>query len=147
MRLEDFLESVQEARLEERRMSERIEELESRARKITPAYAQNAGGGGESGGPQSLWALLADERSQLELRHRRACEREIAVERFIQLIPGPNQRMVLRLRYLDGKRLEDAAGVMHYSYDWTRRTSAGAMKAARKLWRERYGDFAPKEDV
>lgn len=131
MNADEFLNSAREAQMENRRLSERLAELESRASRVTSSLAPSARNGG---GPQEIWALLADERVRLFDGLRRTVEQERRVERFIGRLGDPRWRTMLRLRFLNGKSVCEAARDMRYSYQSGRRISGQAMRAARELW-------------
>jgi hypothetical protein len=135
-----FLDSAVEARLEYKRLHRRIEELESRAKKVTAQMTGMPGGGGA--GMEQLWAILADERE----KEKEAVETEMRVyhevETFIDSLPVPVHRVVCRLHYLDGLNWVQVQMRMNrdgfcYSERQITRIHGEALKSARRLWRER----------
>jgi len=131
----EFLGSALLARREALRRWERVEELASRAARTTGGMAVSSGA---CKGPQETWDLLAEEKTRLRRAQAEAVRQEALVESFLARLPDPRWREVLRLRYLSGKSLAEAASFMSYSYSSARRLSAGAMRAAAALW-EREG--------
>lgn len=96
-----FLCSALEAGRTLERQHERVEALECRCRRLTaPLSAAPRSGGGE--GPERLWAALSDERAEQTRLVSEAGARRAAVEGVIRALPDPEQRSVLRLRYLKG---------------------------------------------
>lgn len=96
-----FLCSALEAGRTLERQHERVEDLECRCERLTAPISETPRGGGGQG-PERLWAALSDERAE-ELRlGRQAKARRAAVEGVIRALPDPEQRSVLRLRYLKG---------------------------------------------
>lgn len=95
----EFLESVRHARIEQRRLQERIAELESRCEKITPTLDNLPGGGNADA--QRMWSALADERSRLYALLAEELRATREVETFIGRLRRPMHRDVLALRYIN----------------------------------------------
>lgn len=94
-----FLESALQCRLEQDRLLERISQMRTRCLKITPTLSAVPGGGNADA--QALWAALADEERRLTQLLQEEIEQAKAVEKFIEQLPSPIHREVLKLRYLD----------------------------------------------
>ena len=134
----EFLQSAREAKVEVRRLSDRVEELESQATKMTASYKAVPGGSGSQGG-SPIWDLLISERQRLEKSLAEAQATERNVEEFINTLPDPKHRQVLKLRFLEGMNLERIAPRIGYESAQTGRISAAAMRAAAEEWRKMNG--------
>ncbi len=135
----EFLNSVRYARVEYSRLSERIKALESRCTSITASMSAMPNGG--SADAQALWAALADESAKLYPELRRAQEAEREVNEFIDALPNPAHRLVLKLRYVDVRGWEDVIqhltqGGLAYSARQVYRIHGEALEVARALWSE-----------
>jgi len=129
--VEEFLMSALDARREAERLSRRVAELESRARRMTVSQSARPVGGP---GPEEVWMRLAEEREQLLRQRTLALERERAVDAFIARLRKPRWRAMLRLCFLDGCSLREASSRLNYSYGYGRRLSGEARRAAASLW-------------
>lgn len=134
-----FLQSAVEAKMEYKRQRRRVEELESRATRMTQTMSGMPGGGGA--GMEQLWATLADEREKVLIASEEEFRKYHDVERFINKLDDPLHRIVLRLRYLDGLNWIQVQQRMYkdghyYSERHITRLHGEALKAARWLWRE-----------
>lgn len=105
------LEALEESRSQVARLRRKVAQLESRSTAATAHYGP-ALGGGSGQGPSELWAELADRRKELELREHRLDRQEKQLSRWIDQLPRPRWRMVLRYRYLDGMEFQDIADAM-----------------------------------
>jgi hypothetical protein len=110
---------------------DRLEELQSKATRVTTSLAISSRNGG---GPQEMWNLLAEERIRLFDKMRETAAQERRVELFIARLRDPRWRTMLRLRFLNGKTVYEASRDMRYSYQSGRRLSSQAMRAARAMW-------------
>ena len=143
----EFLNSVRYARIEYNRLSERIKALESRCMSITASL--NSAPGGGNADAEELWAALADESAKLYPQLRQAREVEREVDRFIDTLPDPAHRLVLKLRYIDVLSWEDVIqrmtqGGLFYSARQVYRIHGEALEVARALWNETHKE--KKED-
>ena len=97
-----FLWSAQEARAETRRRHLRVQELEARCASITAKMNGMPGGGGDRHSLEQAYIALAEERD-IELQAIRDEQRKYhEVEDAIAQLSSPEQRAVLRHRYLRG---------------------------------------------
>lgn len=139
----EFLESAKEAKLEIARHRERVEELESRATKVTASL--NAMPGGGNSDAQQLWIALAEERDREREAEKRELEKYRAVESFIDRLPDKMHRMILRLRYLRLLKwvpiqMELYKKGVVYCERELYRIHGEALDVARELWRKRGGE-------
>lgn len=133
-----FLESAGEALAECKRIQRRVERLSLRCEKLV----QQEGLVQPGEKLQELWELLEEERvREIEaVRNEMALYRE--VEEFINALPDPTSRTILRRRYLDGEttwvricfRLERDG--VYYSERQVYRLYTAAVKAAQSIWDE-----------
>lgn len=133
------LELLEESRSQVARLRRKIQLLESRATSTTAQYGPKAGGG-PSQGPAELWSELADRKKELELRECRLDRQEKQLARWIDQLPRPRWRMVLRYRYLDGMEFLDIAEAMtaatgrEFSVYQIYRLHHKALEAASQQW-------------
>ena len=114
---------------EVRRLTEEIARWEAQAAALTPRYSGNPGGGkAESAIQRAVEEMLAlREELAAELRGQVAIRREI--EEAVGRVEDERLRELLRLRYLEGWRLEKIAAAWRYDYRWIRRLHRKALEA------------------
>lgn len=133
------LELLEESRSQVARLRRKIQLLESRATSVTAQYGPKAGGG-QGQGPAEVWNELADRKKELELRESRLDRQEKQLSRWIDQLPRPRWRMVLRYRYLDGMEFLDIAEAMtaatgrEFSVYQIYRLHSKALEAASQQW-------------
>lgn len=133
----EFLDSVRYARLEYHRLSEKVKLLETQCEHITATLKATPGGG--SADTEKIWAALADESGRLYRQLRAVLERTGEVEDFIEKLPDPRHRLILKLRYLDSMRWPEvnrhmSQGGVYYSDRQMFRLHGEALNSARALW-------------
>ena len=132
------LDSLETQRIRLARLRRNVEYLQGKCTDASSHYGVRI-----SGTPRDksdLWDELADRRQDLEDQQKLLREREERLEEWIDLLPKPRWRMVLRCRYLDGmelcdvaRELEEATGrdiSMHQVY----RLHSAALRAADQIW-------------
>lgn len=97
-RVREFLESAEEARIETRRIREKLAWLETQAEHVTPRLSRGRSSGS---GLEEGWAMLADMKDIYAERLAAAERRQTLVLEFIDKLPNPLYRMILRYRYCD----------------------------------------------
>ena len=132
------LESIEEARSQVGRLRRSVNTLQNKCTG-TVSRPGHAIGSRHSSHPE-LWDALADQRTLLEKKERQLQELEQKMDHWIDLLPRPRWRMVLRCHYLDGLELSEIAQelsrttgrefTMHQVYRFHRM----ALDAADKLW-------------
>jgi len=134
-----FLESATEARLEAGRRKARVAELSLRCNRLVAAAGGAPGRGG--GDMELLWAALVDERDREQQAQLRELEQYRRVEEFIQRLPEPSHRLILRRRYLAGqtnwvqvRQRLDRDG-LYYSESHLKRLHGQALSSAGELLR------------
>lgn len=132
------LESIEEARSQVGRLRRSVNTLQSRCTSRTSRL-----GSGYSSGMSSkpeLWDLLADQKSLLEKKEQQLRQLEDRMEQWIDLLPRPRWRMVLRYHYLDGMELSEVAQELskstgrEFTMNQIYRFHRSALEAADKLW-------------
>lgn len=137
-----YLESYREAVSEVARMRDDHARLLEAATSITAHWSATPGGGHDSGGRDRLLASLADADSKTLERAAEALRRKEDIEHFIDALPTPNYRIILRLRYLRllswdriGRELSRMG--IDYADSHLFRLHGQALNQARELWAER----------
>lgn len=108
------------------RLTEEIARWEAQAAALTARYGEASGSSGEDSLQRAVEKML-ELRDELaaELRRQLAIRREI--EGAIRALEDERLRELLRLRYLEGWRLERIAAVWRYDYRWIRRLHSRAL--------------------
>lgn len=130
----EFLDSYWELRKEHRRLERKIEELESQCQSVTAKYSPLPGGGGGNG--NSAWDALVEARERAGTKLAETLYKEADIEQFINSLPEPQHRMLLKYRYLELLKWEPIAEKMNYCRRQVDRIHGDALQAARKLWKE-----------
>jgi len=133
------LEAVEEARSQVGRLRRSVKALRS---KCGSPRISNLGASlsGRSDPHQQSWDVLADQSTQLERKERQLAQMEQQLENWIDQLPKPRWRMVLRSHYLDGLDLPDVARELsqstgrEFSMSQIYRFHRQALEAADKLW-------------
>ena len=102
-----LVETVEEIRSEVSRLRRGVRHLEEKCTARTSHYGIR--GGGEGNGREELMVQLCDRRTELARKEQELAELEKQMEEWINRVPRPRWRMVLRCRYLDGMDLTDVA--------------------------------------
>lgn len=76
-----------------------------------------------------LVAELVDARTDLEDAKERALRVMREINSLIELIPDPQQKRLVELRYLEGRTWEDIANEIHVSYRHVFRVRSNAFEA------------------
>lgn len=106
----------------ERELAEELDQLHSRACKVTPALTGMPGGGGDGQSlPRAVESIIrAQQELDAQSNQCSAIRREI-VAAFEQ-ITNPRDHEILRRRYILGQRWEEIAVAMHLEYRWVTRS-------------------------
>ena len=138
LRSRDTLEAVEEQRLQVARLRRECRYLEDRCTGTTRSYSERSGGSRD--GHSVLLDQLADKRSLLHLHQTALDRKEREIEGWIDLLPNPRWRLLLRCRYLDGMALPDVLEELEQatgrSFTMTQvyRLHSRALDAAEELW-------------
>ena len=132
------LEAVEEARSQVGRQRRTVDMLRSRCTGRVSRLGTSASG--RNGPHPELWDALADQSTLLEKREKQLSQLEQRLEGWIDLLPKPRWRMVLRCHYLDGMELPEVAQELsrstgrEFSMNQIYRFHRQALEAADKLW-------------
>ena len=104
------------------------------AGQVTPAYGHDGGGSGGAKDKTAIAAVkIADKAKRYEKELTAYVEAADMVREIIEQVPGVNERLVLRKRYLDFEPWEKIAEAMHYSVQRVYQIHQSALEEARKL--------------
>lgn len=131
----EFLGSYRELRYEHGRLERKIAELESQCQSATAKY--NTLPGGKGGRGNTAWDALVEARERAGEKLAETLRREADVESFINSLPVPIHRQLLRFRYLELLDWQSVADKMGYCERQLRRHHDDALQEARQMWRER----------
>ena len=133
-----LLENVEEQRSQVARLRRSVRQLEEKCTGATARYGWKTTSEGTS--QEELWAKLCDRREALKRQEANLQETERLMVQWIEQLPRPRWRMVLRCRYLDGMSMQEiteelsrATGRSFSVYQIYRLHSA-ALAAAEELW-------------
>ena len=135
-----WLESYRELRDNVNRLNQKYARMLAQATRITPQLRDMPGGG--DGDRERLLAALADEADDVLILRDKARARLMELEEFIDAIPTPVSRTLLRYRYvecLNWVQVQFAMQKSGYYYERTHiyRLHGDALKEARQLWNRR----------
>lgn len=104
------------------------------AGQVTPAYGHDGGGSGGAKDKTAMAAVkIADKAKRYEKELTAYVEAADMVWEIIEQVPGVNERLVLRKRYLDFEPWEKIAEAMHYSVQRVYQIHQSALEEVRKL--------------
>lgn len=117
-----WLRRYQDCLHRERELAEELEQLHSRACKVTPALTGMPGGGGDG---QSLARAVesivqAQQELDAQINQCGAFRREVVAA--LNQVTNPRDHEILRRRYILGQRWEEIAVEMHLEYRWVTRS-------------------------
>lgn len=133
------LEALEEARSQVGRLQRTVKMLRSRCTGMVRNH-DNPGGSTCHSTHQDLWDALADQQSLLEQKQQQLAELEQKLERWIDRIPRPRWRMVLRFHYIDALPLSETALELtratgrEFTKDQVYRFHRNALEAADQIW-------------
>lgn len=139
----DFLDSLGRCRKAISLCQTRIRELENAATRITTAWKEAPGGGGDVHRDGTL-AALADQRQKLLEQEVRYAEQMMAVTEFISRVDHSTYQAILTLRYvqqLPWPALTEALKKefnIYYSERQVTRLHGRALAEARRIWAEEH---------
>lgn len=138
----DFLESVKDARFDQRRCELKLEQLDAQCTSMTAKITGVPGGGGDVHKDGPL-ASLAQARIDLKTAYLKAEQKEREVEDFINLLPDVRHRAVLTLYYVNLLKWPRVVEEMekcglYYSERHIFRLHGDALQQARILWADQH---------
>ena len=132
------LEGIEEARSQVGRLRRSVKTLQSKCTG-TVSRPGHSIGSHHSAHPE-MWDALADQKTLLEKKEQQLQALEQKMDHWIDLLPRPRWRMVLRCHYLDGLDLSEVAQELtrstgrEFSAHQVYRFHRMALEAADKLW-------------
>ena len=139
MHVRQQLEALEELGSEVARLRRGVHHLESRCMSAGISRYGFAVTG-DNREKEELWARLCDQRTALTEKEAHYREQEELVRVWIDQLPRPRWRMVLRCRYLEGMPMAEIPEVLteatgrSFSISQIYRLHAQALSAAEKLW-------------
>lgn len=130
------LDSLADMKSQIRRLTRRIEFLETKCENITRRYGSKGG----AAPCNELWLVLSDERTRLTEQLRQVLAMERQVQAWLALLPKPLWRLVLQYRYLEGMSFQQVTEAVSrdaghsYSIAQIYRFHRQALDAAETLW-------------
>lgn len=111
----------QESLRRERELAEEVEQLQTRACKVTPSLSGMPGGTGDGQAlPRAVEEIVrAQQELQAQINQCGAIRREIVA--VLEQVTNPRDHEILRRRYILGQMWEVIAVEMYYSYKQVRR--------------------------
>lgn len=103
-------------------LAEELDQLTTRACKVTPALTGMPGGGGDGQSlPRAVESIIqAQQELDAQSDQCSAIRREIVAA--LEQITSPRDYEILRRRYILGQRWEEIAVAMHLEYRWVTRS-------------------------
>lgn len=116
-----WLRRYQDSLRREQELAEEVEQLRSRACKVTPSLSDMPGGTSDGQAlPRAVEQILeAQHELQAQIEQCNTIRREVVDA--IEQITNPRDKQILRRRYLLGERFENISVALHYEYRWIRR--------------------------
>lgn len=116
-----WLRRYQDSLRRERELAEELEQLRTRACKVTPSLTGMPGGASDGQAlPRAVESIVqAQQELQAQINVCGAIRREVVAA--IEQIKNPRDHEILRRRYLLGQKWEQIAVEMYYSYKQVRR--------------------------
>lgn len=124
-----WLRRYQDSLRRERELAEELDQLTSRACRVTPALTGMPGGGGNGQSlPRAVESIVqAQQELQAQINICGAIRREVVAA--LDQITNPRDHEILRRRYILGQRWEEIAVEMHLEYRWVTRRHRRAVES------------------
>ena len=112
----------------------------SKLEKVTAVYSSEPKGGGSIYGKTAdIMAKIVDLEQEINREIDELVELKTNIESTITSVENPQERLLLKYRYLDGKTFEWIAAEMHYHWQWIHRLHKRALtKLEIKVCRKGY---------
>lgn len=108
-----------------------IRNLEDLATKVTVTFNDMPGGGGTDDQLGAIVSHIIDLKADLVTQAKTMKAEQQIVQVVIDAVDDPDQRHLLRLRYINGYKWERVAVEMNYSFRHTLRIHGAALAAVR----------------
>lgn len=110
---------------------EEIHNLEDLATKVTVTFNDMPGGGGADDQLGAIVSHIMDLKADMVTQAKTIKAEQQIVQAVIDAVDDPDQRHLLRLRYINGYKWERVAVEMNYSFRHTLRIHGAALSAVR----------------
>lgn len=124
----EFLNQYLSARREISIKLDEVTKLRSLAEKVTQSFSGAPAGGEASSRVELAAAKIVDLEKEVGRGIDNLEKVRCQVEKAINTLQNPNQRDVLKLRYLNGMKWEQIAVKLNYNYRWVLRLHGIALK-------------------
>lgn len=116
-----WLRRYQDSLRRERELAEELEQLQTRACKVTPALTGMPGGSSDGQSlPRAVESIVqAQQELQAQINQCRAVRREVVAA--LEQVTNARDHEILRRRYILGQNFEQISAEMHIDYRWVRR--------------------------
>lgn len=122
-----WLRRYQDSLRRERELAEELEQLRSRACKVTPSLSGMPGGTSDGQAlPRAVEQILeAQQELQAQIEQCNAIRKQVidAIDR----VTNPNDKEILRRRYILGESLIEISNIIHLEYRWVRKRHKSAI--------------------
>ena len=108
-----------------------IRNLEDLATKVTVTFNDMPGGGGADDQLGAIVSHIMDLKADMVTQAKTIKAEQQIVQAVIDAVDDPDQRHLLRLRYINGYKWERVAVEMNYSFRHTLRIHGAALAAVR----------------
>ena len=108
-----------------------IRNLEDLATKVTVTFNDMPGGGGTDDQLGAIVSHIIDLKADMVTQAKTMKAEQQIVQAVIDAVDDPDQRHLLRLRYINGYKWERVAVEMNYSFRHTLRIHGAALAAVR----------------
>lgn len=108
-----------------------IRDLEDLATKVTVTFNDMPGGGGADDQLGAIVSHIVDLKADMVTQAKTIKAEQQIVQAVIDAVDDPDQRHLLRLRYINGYKWERVAVEMNYSFRHTLRIHGAALAAVR----------------
>lgn len=108
-----------------------IRDLEDLATKVTVTFNDMPGGGGADDQLGAIVSHIVDLKADMVTQAKTMKAEQQIVQAVIDAVDDPDQRHLLRLRYINGFKWERVAVEMNYSFRHTLRIHGSALSAVR----------------
>lgn len=108
-----------------------IRDLEDLATKVTVTFNDMPGGGGADDKLGIIVANIVDLKADMVTQAKTMKAEQQIVQAVIDAVDDPDQRHLLRLRYINGYKWERVAVEMNYTFRHTLRIHGAALSAVR----------------
>ena len=108
-----------------------IRNLEDLATKVTVTFNDMPGGGGADDQLGAIVSHIIDLKADMVTQAKTMKAEQQIVQAVIDAVDDPDQRHLLRLRYINGYKWERVAVEMNYSFRHTLRIHGAALSAVR----------------